>query len=305
METSVILFFASVFNFSLGLYVLVAVRQRREFRDFGILCILIGIWDALFAIPFIIQSNTLFWARVMTLPMISSPLVLVRFIYPYVFDKGLSKICNYLIVIGYILPIFGFSFTDFFIKNATVFDSKLYFESGFLYDYFVIGGVLSLFYSVFVLCLGFKRRRGLDRVRIVYIAIGVFMWLFFIGTFSFLLKYFGFPEFNFIAPIGCTIATAIWSIGIIRINLFEISGFENLIQTNSIVAKANIFIFRRVDSVSYQRALFRLRKNVVVRIVQNFTHLQINSELTTDEIYSYLANSEKSFIPLIFYLQKR
>ncbi|RHX90225.1 hypothetical protein DLM76_20380 [Leptospira yasudae] len=305
METSAILFSTSVFNFSLGLYILFAVRQRREFSDFGALCVLIGVWDTLFAIPFVFPGNTLLWARAMTLPMIACPLLLVRFIYPYVFDKELSKVCNYLILLGYILPLVTFSFSDYYIKNAKISESKLFFESGFLYDYFVIGGVLSLLYSVFVLCLGFKRRRGLDRVRIVYISVGVFLWLCFIGVFSVLLKFYGLPEYNFIAPIGCTIATAIWSIGITRINLFETSGFENLIQTNSIVAKTNIFIYRKVDSVSYQRALFRLRKNVVARIIQNFTHLQINSELTTDEIYCYLANSEKSFIPLGFYLRKQ
>ncbi|PJZ29125.1 hypothetical protein CH370_19845 [Leptospira kmetyi] len=305
LETPVILFCISTFNFTLGVYILLAVRQRKEFRDFGILCVLIGAWDALFAIPFISQSETLFWARSMTLPILLCPLLLVRFIYPYVFDKALSKVCNYLIILLYILPISIFSFSDVYIKEATIKDSKLFFESGFLYDYFVVGGVLSLLYSILVLFLGFRKRRGLDRVRLVYVSAGIFMWLCFIGIFSFLLKFIGYPEYNYIAPIGCTIATAIWSIGIVRINLFEISGFENMLQEKSIVAKTNLYLFRRVDSVSYHRALFRLKKNIIARIIQNFTYLQINSELTTDEIYSYLANTDTPFIPLGFYLRKR
>ncbi|TGK18836.1 histidine kinase N-terminal 7TM domain-containing protein [Leptospira stimsonii] len=305
METSVILLFASILNFIIGFYILIAVRQRKEFRDFGILCLFEGAWDVLFSIPFFNHSSTLFWARAMTIPMIFCPLLLVRFIYPYVFNKDLSRICNYLILIGYILPITVFSFTDFYISRAEILNSKLHFEAGLLYDYFVIGGVLSLLYSIFVLCIGIKRRRGMDRVRLVYFAIGVFVWLGFIGTFTFAFKLFGLPEYNFIAPIGCTLATAIWSIGIIKINLFESSGFELLDKNNSLIVRANILILKTVDNVSYQKAVYRYNKNLIARIIQNFTHLQVNTNLSSEEIYSFLAHKNKSFIPLKFYQQKR
>lgn len=292
-------------NFIIGFYILIEVRQRKEFRDFAILCLLEGAWDVLFAVPFYGHSSTLFWTRAMTIPMIFCPLLLVRFIYPYVFNKDLSRICNYLILIGYILPISLFSFTDLYISSAEIINSKLHFEAGLLYDYFVIGGVISLLYSILVLCIGIKRRRGLDRVRLVYFAIGVFVWFSFIGTFTFAFRLFGLPEYNFVAPIGCTLATAIWSIGIIKINLFEFAGFELLDKKNSLLVRTNILILKTVDTVSYEKAVHRYNKNLISRIVQNFTHLQVNSDLSTDEIYSALAYKNKSLIPLEFYQQKR
>ncbi|EMM74739.1 histidine kinase N-terminal 7TM domain-containing protein [Leptospira weilii] len=298
METVYFLFFSSICNIAIGLYVLlVIVRQRKKFLDFGILCILIGIWDVLFAVPFFYHSSILFWTRVMTLPMIIGPLLLVRFIHSYVFSLKLSKICNFLILLVYVLPISALSFSNIYISKAEIINSKLYFEAGLLYDYFVAGGIISLLYSIFVLFVGFKRRKGLDRVRLVYIAMGICVWFGFIAIFMFLFKILGLPEYNFVAPIGCSLATATWSIGIIKINLFEISEDTILEKRNSIVAHANILILRKVDSQFYKKALISYRRNAIERIIQNFVDLQIHSELTVDEIYSYLATKEIPIIP--------
>ncbi|EMO60200.1 hypothetical protein LEP1GSC133_0098 [Leptospira borgpetersenii serovar Pomona str. 200901868] len=190
------------------------------------------------------------------------------------------------------------SFSNIYISKAEIINSKLYFEAGLLYDYFVAGGVISLLYSIFVLFVGFKRRKGLDRVRLVYIAMGICVWFGFIAIFMFLFKILGLPEYNFVAPIGCSLATATWSIGIIKINLFEISEDAILEKRNSIVAHTNILILRKVDSQFYKKALISYRKNAIERIIQNFVDLQINSELTVEEIYSYLATKEKAITPL-------
>ncbi|EMF80885.1 hypothetical protein LEP1GSC188_3102 [Leptospira weilii serovar Topaz str. LT2116] len=165
-----------------------------------------------------------------------TPLLLIRFIHSYVFDKGIPIAGNLLILIVYVIPIYAFSYSDLYITSAWIQDAKLHFTAGILYDYFVIGGVLSIISSIIVLALGFKKRRGLNRVRFVYIATGILLWLIFIGTFTLLLRYLGLPEYNFAAPIGCALATAILSIGIIKINLFEISEDTILEKRNSIVA---------------------------------------------------------------------
>ncbi|MCH1888843.1 hypothetical protein MKT69_04195 [Leptospira borgpetersenii] len=113
-----------------------------------------------------------------------------------------------------------------------------------------------------------------------------------------LLRHLGLPEYNFVAPISCALATTILSIGIIKINLFEISEDAILEKRNSIVAHTNILILRKVDSQFYKKALISYRKNAIERIIQNFVDLQINSELTVEEIYSYLATKEKAITPL-------
>ncbi|WP_061286251.1 hypothetical protein [Leptospira interrogans] len=305
MVTTFILFFASICNSVIGVYVLLAARKRREFLDFGVLCVLEGLWDLLFAVPFFHNSETLFWTRTMTLPMIICPLLLVRFIYSYIFNLKLSKIYNILILIGYVLPISALSFSNYYIIEAEVINSKLHFEAGLLYDYFVLGGVLSLFYSILVLIIGFKERKGLEKVRLIYIATGIFVWFAFIGIFTFLFKLLGLPEYNFIAPIGCTLATAIWSIGIIKINLFEISELEILEKENSLIAHTNILILKRVDPISYKKALHRYKKNIIQMIIQDYTYLQVHSDLTVDEIYNHLSENEGGLIPPKSYLLKR
>ncbi|MDI7219531.1 hypothetical protein [Leptospira santarosai] len=305
LETISALLFASICNFCLGFYVLFFIRQRERFFDFGTLCVLFGLWDALFAIPFIEGTKTVFWTRTLTLPMIIAPLLLVRFIHSYVFDKAFPIIGNLLILIAYVIPIYAFSYSDLYITGAWIQDAKLHFSAGMLYDYFVIGGVLSIVSSIIVLILGFKKRRGLNRVRFVYIATGILFWLVFIGTFTLILRYFGLPEYNFVAPIGCALATAILSISIIKINLFEISELEILEKENSLIAHANIIILKRVDPISYKKALYRYRKNFIQTIIQDFTDLQINSNLSVEEIYKYLAENEGAFIPLKSYLPKR
>nr|WP_081099924.1 histidine kinase N-terminal 7TM domain-containing protein [Leptospira weilii] len=294
---SALLFLASACNFYLGFYVLFVIRQRKRFFDFGALCILFGIWGALFAVPFFEGAETTFWTRTLTLPMIIAPLFLIRFIHSYVFDKEFSVVGSLVILIVYVIPIYAFSYSDLYITSAWIQDAKLHFTAGILYDYFVIGGVLSIISSIIVLVLGFKKRRGLNRVRFVYIATGILLWLVFIGTFTLLLRYLGLPEYNFAAPIGCALATTILSIGIIKINLFEISEDTILEKRNSIVAHANILILRKVDSQFYKKALISYRKNAIERIIQNFVDLQIHSELTVEEIYSYLAIKEKAIIP--------
>ncbi|EJP15623.1 MULTISPECIES: histidine kinase N-terminal 7TM domain-containing protein [Leptospira] len=306
MVTAIILLFASISNTAIGIYVLsTIVRKRKEFLDFGILCILVGVWDILFAVPFVYNSSTLFWTRVMTLPMIISPLLLVRFIHSYVFNLKLSKTCNIFIFMIYVLPILTLSFSNGYISNAEIINSKLHFKAGLLYDYFVIGGALSLFYSILVLVVGFKRRKGLDRVRLVYIAAGICVWFGFIAVFTSLFKILGLPEYSFVAPIGCTLATAIWSIGIIKINLFEISENTILENRNSLVAHANILILRKVDSRLYKKALYRYKKNIIQMIIQDYTYLQVHSDLTVDEIYNYLTENEGGLIPPKSYLLKR
>ncbi len=298
MEAISALLLASICNLCLGFYVLFVIRQRKRFFDFGTLCILFGIWSALFAVPFFEGTETTFWTRTLTLPMIIAPLFLIRFIHSYVFDKEIPITGNLLILIVYVIPIYVFSYSDFYITSAWIQDAKLHFTAGILYDYFVIGGVLSIISSIIVLALGFKKRRGLNRVRFVYIATGILLWLLSIGTFTLLLRHLGLPEYNFVAPISCSLATAIWSIGIIKINLFEISEDAILERRNSIVAHTNILILRKVDSQFYKNALISYRKNAIERIIQNFVDLQINSELTVEEIYSYLATKEKAITPL-------
>lgn len=126
-----------------------------------------------------------------------------------------------------------------------------------------------------------------------------------IGTFTLILRYLGLPEYNFIAPIGCTLATAIWSIGIIKINLFEISELEILEKENSLIAHANILILKKVDPTSYKKALYRYKKNIIQMIIQDYTYLQVHSDLTVDEIYNYLTENEGGLIPPKSYLLKR
>lgn len=305
LETISALLLASACNLCLGFYFLFVTPQRKRFFDFGILCALFGIWSALFSVPFFEGTKTVFWTRTLTLPMIVAPLLLVRFIHSYVFDKEFPLVGNLLILVFYVIPIYAFSYSDFYITSAWIQDAKLHFTAGIFYDYFVIGGVLSIISSIIAIVLGFKKRRGLNRVRFVYIATGILFWFVFIGTFTLFLRYFGLPEYNFVAPIGCALATTIWSIGIIKINLFEISELEILEKENSLIAHANILIFKRVDPISYKKALYRYRKNFIQMIIQDFTHLQINSNLSVDEIYNHLVENEKAFIPLKSYLLKR
>lgn len=198
-------------------------------------------------------------------------------------------IINILVITFYIVPIYALCFSEVYISHAWIQDSKLHFIAGKLYDYFVIGGVLSLIYSLLVLIIGFKLKRGMDRVRLVYIAIGIFVWLGFIGIFTFLLRLFGLPEYNFIAPIGCTLATAIWSIGIIRINLFEIPESAIINDNNSFLIQTNVMILKIVDALAYSEARKQYRKRVIKNIIGDFTELQINSDLTLDEIYDRMA----------------
>ncbi|TQE66862.1 hypothetical protein MAL08_19900 (plasmid) [Leptospira noguchii] len=305
MVTAIILLFSSIFNFIIGIYVLSTIfRKRKKFLDFGILCILVGVWDILFSVPFVNSSSTLIWTRVMTLPMIVCPLLLVRFIHSYVFNLKLSKFCNISILMIYILPIFSLSFSNLFITKAGIINSKLHFEAGLLYDYFVAGGALSLLYSIIVLFVGFKRRKGLDRVQLVYIAAGMCVWFGFIAIFTSLFKIIGLPEYSFITPIGCTLATAIWSIWIIKINLFEISDNTILENRNSLVAHANILILKKVDSKLYKKLLYGYKKNIIQMIIQDYIYLQLHSDLTVDEIYNYLTENENFFIPLKSYLPK-
>ncbi|EMY76943.1 putative membrane protein [Leptospira weilii serovar Ranarum str. ICFT] len=305
LETISALLLASACNLCLGFYVLFVTRQRKRFLDFGTLCILFGIWSALFAVPFFEGTKTTFWTRTLTLPMIAAPLLLIRFIHSYVFDKEFPVVGSLSILVVYVIPIYVFSYSDLYIMSAWIQDAKLHFTAGILYDYFVIGGILSIISSIIVLALGFKKRRGLNRVRCVYIATGILLWLVSIGTFTLLLRFLGLPEYNFVAPISCTLATAIWSIGIIKINLFELSESAILEEENSIVANANILILRKVDSESYKKALIRCRKNTIERIIQNFTDLQINSELSVEEIYFYMAKNERAIIPLKSYPPER
>nr|WP_225740226.1 histidine kinase N-terminal 7TM domain-containing protein [Leptospira interrogans] len=304
LEAISALLFASVCNLCLGFYVIFVTRLKR-FLDFGVLCILFGIWSALFAIPFFEETKTIFWTRTLTLPMIIAPLLLVRFIYSYVFDKEFPIVGNLIILIVYVIPIYTFSYSDLYITSAWIQNAKLHFTAGIFYDYFVIGGVLSIISSIIVLVLGFKKRRGLNRVRFVYIATGILFWLVSIGTFTLILRYLGLPEYNFIAPIGCTLATAIWSIGIIKINLFEISELEILEKENSLIAHANILILKKVDPTSYKKALYRYKKNIIQMIIQDYTYLQVHSDLTVDEIYNYLTENEGGLIPPKSYLLKR
>ncbi|EKR43448.1 histidine kinase N-terminal 7TM domain-containing protein [Leptospira interrogans] len=304
LEAISALLFASVCNLCLGFYVIFVTRLKR-FLDFGVLCILFGIWSALFAVPFFEETKTIFWTRTLTLPMIIAPLLLVRFIYSYVFDKEFPIVGNLIILIVYVIPIYTFSYSDLYITSAWIQNAKLHFTAGIFYDYFVIGGVLSIISSIIVLVLGFKKRRGLNRVRFVYIATGILFWLVSIGTFTLILRYLGLPEYNFIAPIGCTLATAIWSIGIIKINLFEISELEILEKENSLIAHANILILKRVDPISYKKALYRYKKNIIQMIIQDYTYLQVHSDLTVDEIYNYLTENEGGLIPPKSYLLKR
>nr|WP_229267327.1 MULTISPECIES: histidine kinase N-terminal 7TM domain-containing protein [Leptospira] len=304
LEAISALLFASVCNLCLGFYVIFVTRLKR-FLDFGVLCILFGIWSALFAVPFFEETKTIFWTRTLTLPMIIAPLLLVRFIYSYVFDKEFPIVGNLIILIVYVIPIYTFSYSDLYITSAWIQNAKLHFTAGIFYDYFVIGGVLSIISSIIVLVLGFKKRRGLNRVRFVYIATGILFWLVSIGTFTLILRYLGLPEYNFIAPIGCTLATAIWSIGIIKINLFEISELEILEKENSLIAHANILILKKVDPTSYKKALYRYKKNIIQMIIQDYTYLQVHSDLTVDEIYNYLTENEGGLIPPKSYLLKR
>ncbi|UML78820.1 hypothetical protein FH602_01605 (plasmid) [Leptospira kirschneri] len=304
LEAISALLFASVCNLCLGFYVIFVTRLKR-FLDFGVLCILFGIWSALFAVPFFEETKTIFWTRTLTLPMIIAPLLLVRFIYSYVFDKEFPIVGSLIILIVYVIPIYTFSYSDLYITSAWIQNAKLHFTAGIFYDYFVIGGVLSIISSIIVLVLGFKKRRGLNRVRFVYIATGILFWLVSIGTFTLILRYLGLPEYNFIAPIGCTLATAIWSIGIIKINLFEISELEILEKENSLIAHANILILKKVDPTSYKKALYRYKKNIIQMIIQDYTYLQVHSDLTVDEIYNYLTENEGGLIPPKSYLLKR
>nr|WP_236713421.1 histidine kinase N-terminal 7TM domain-containing protein [Leptospira interrogans] len=304
LEAISALLFASVCNLCLGFYVIFVTRLKR-FLDFGVLCILFGIWSALFAVLFFEETKTIFWTRTLTLPMIIAPLLLVRFIYSYVFDKEFPIVGNLIILIVYVIPIYTFSYSDLYITSAWIQNAKLHFTAGIFYDYFVIGGVLSIISSIIVLVLGFKKRRGLNRVRFVYIATGILFWLVSIGTFTLILRYLGLPEYNFIAPIGCTLATAIWSIGIIKINLFEISELEILEKENSLIAHANILILKKVDPTSYKKALYRYKKNIIQMIIQDYTYLQVHSDLTVDEIYNYLTENEGGLIPPKSYLLKR
>ncbi len=158
MEAISALLLASTCNLCLGFYVLFVIRQRKRFFDFGTLCILFGIWSALFAVPFFEKTETTFWTRTLTLPMIIAPLFLIRFIHSYVFDKEIPITGNLLILIVYVIPIYAFSYSDFYITSAWIQDTKLHFTAGILYDYFVIGGVLSIISSIIVLALGFKKK---------------------------------------------------------------------------------------------------------------------------------------------------
>lgn len=221
--------------------------------------------------------------------MIIAPLLLIRFIHSYVLDKELPLAGTLLVLIAYVIPIYSLSYSNLFISNAWIQDAKLHFTAGIFYDYFVIGGIASIFSAIIVLGFGFKKRRGLNRVRFVYIATGIFLWLTFIGTFTMLLRYLGLPEYNFVAPIGCTLATAVWSIGIFKIDLFELPESAIINENNSLVAQANVIILKKVDSQVYHSAKFYYRKRIIQNIVGEFTKLQINSDLTVDEIFDRLA----------------
>ncbi|MDV6237143.1 histidine kinase N-terminal 7TM domain-containing protein [Leptospira ellisii] len=291
METIVILLFAAGFSLGFGFYILFFSARRFEFFNLGVLCLILGAWEILFSIPFFpnADSETLFWTRTLTIPMAFGPLFLIRFIHFFVLNERLSSTKNLFVIFGYVVPILSLVYSDFYISSAMIQNGKLHFTAGIAYDYFVIGGVCSLFYSIWIITKGFQHRRGLERVKFVYIAVGIFVWFTFIGTFTFLLRHLGLPEYNFVAPIGCALAIAIWSIGVFKIDLFELPDYEIISDKNSLIAQANIMILKNVDMQTYEAARFHYRKKVIMNIVGRFTYLQVNSDLSVDEIFDRLS----------------
>ncbi|MCG6170198.1 histidine kinase N-terminal 7TM domain-containing protein [Leptospira sanjuanensis] len=288
MET-LFFFIAAAAHFYIGFYVLLSKKRREEFEVFGWLCLCFGIWDALYSAPFITsREDTLFWTRVLTLPMFVAPYLLLEFIYSYVKLHPVPKICKLAILTLYTLPLFLFCFSNYYITSAQIISGKLHFSASFLYDYFVIGGLGSMILSIAILIGSFKTKFGQDRLRIVYLMSGIVIWLLFIGTFTFLLRAFGLPEYNFIAPLGCAFATIIWAIGILKVNLFEVLGSGLFANNNSLFSKANIQLLSIVDSRSYELAKFELQKNFIKNVVVEFHHLSENSSKPLEEIFTII-----------------
>jgi signal transduction histidine kinase len=221
---TIILMLTSFFIISIGLAILWIDKKKPLNIAFFLFCFFLGLWTFLFSLMYVVKTNTqgLILGRITPLPCIFLPSIFVFLArnFPEIKYK-LSK--KYIIwnLISICIILF-FSFTKHWISSVIIIENTFLFEFGFIYTFFFIYILSLFFYGLGILFIKFFLAKKENKLRILYLILGIVGSLLVASFFVLVLPALGISQLNFFAPTGTLILVGFWSWAIVKHRMMDV-----------------------------------------------------------------------------------